>query len=102
MYDVFTQFTVPVIFHADYQVLCDLDLDALLVLGGGVPLEKNTPPKWVQKRAEAAYDVYKCQQDKPMIVTLSAGTAHVPQLIGTDGLPGSYVLYVRVVILCSV
>ena len=70
------------------EAACDKEFDAILVLGGGVPLKENLPPKWVQARASAAAKVYNCLSKKPVILTLSAGTAHVPQLIDSHGLPG--------------
>jgi uncharacterized SAM-binding protein YcdF (DUF218 family) len=85
-------------------------LDAVLVLGGGRPTTLAEPPLYVQRRCDdaatlaqryAALDNAKTtmtirMSDKhPLdlrpavlpILTLSAGTAHVPQLLAPDGLP---------------
>jgi len=71
-------------------------LDAIFVLGGGVPLKFNSPPTYVKGRCDAAAQLYiRCAQlakggkgdQTPAILTLSAGTAHMPQLLSSDGLP---------------
>jgi uncharacterized SAM-binding protein YcdF (DUF218 family) len=72
-------------------------LDAVLVLGGGVPKSVDEPPVYVQQRCNDAAAVVKrhCEEtsrrDKNPsmlpILTLSAGTAHLPQLMSEDGLP---------------
>lgn len=73
-------------------------LDAIFVLGGGVPAKFNSPPTYVKARCDAAAQIYmKCAQllargggggrQTPAILTLSAGTAHMPQLLSSDGLP---------------
>lgn len=71
-------------------------LDAVLVLGGGVPKTVDEPPIFVQQRCNDAAAVVKrhCEEtshgkNSPMlpILTLSAGTAHLPQLMSEDGLP---------------
>lgn len=65
-------------------------LDAILVLGGGVPLSAKEPPEYVQRRCDVVaeiFDVVKKEGDRnvvPNIICLSAGTAHLPQYI----LPG--------------
>jgi hypothetical protein len=41
----------------------------------------------VAKRCDAAAQVYQQSQKAPAILCLSAGTAHMPQLLSVDGLP---------------
>lgn len=86
---------VPVTDLESPEAACGQEFDAVLVLGGGVPLKEKLPPKWVQARAEAAAKVYKCLARKPVLLTLSAGTAHVPQLLDSHGLPGEFACRVR-------
>mmetsp|Transcript_21708 Transcript_21708/g.33200 ORF Transcript_21708/g.33200 Transcript_21708/m.33200 type:complete len:342 (-) Transcript_21708:115-1140(-) len=66
-------------------------LDAIFVLGGGVPSSVTSPPEYVKLRCDAAVTVCKHMSgvtgDMPAIVCLSAGTAHLPQLLSDDGLP---------------
>lgn len=67
-------------------------LDAVLVLGGGVPKTVDEPPLFVQKRCDDAAEVvrmYSKEDDSVVlpILTLSAGTAHLPQLMSDDGAP---------------
>ena len=72
-------------------------IDAIFVLGGGVPAKFNSPPTYVKARCDAAAQLYiKCEKvaegggggkQTPAILTLSAGTAHMPQLLSSDGLP---------------
>lgn len=69
-------------------------LDAIFVLGGGVPNSLSSPPEFVKKRCDAAVAVAKLameakqdDQASPCILCLSAGTAHLPQLMSGDGLP---------------
>jgi len=82
-------------------------LDAVIVLGGGSPSSLEEPPIFVQKRADDAANVVQRRQtlhDQPKrppqkqrelktkssslpILCLSAGTAHVPQLLSPDGFP---------------
>lgn len=86
-------------------------LDAVLVLGGGRPTTLAEPPLYVQRRCDDAAtlahryaaldnakktmtirmsDKHPLDQLRPAvlpILTLSAGTAHVPQLLAPDGLP---------------
>ena len=91
-----------------------MSLDAILVLGGGVPESIDKPPIYVQRRCDdavvvsARYHDYhhlhhhsssssssssrkktkKADDDAWLpILCLSAGTAHLPQLIGPDGYP---------------
>ena len=67
--------------------LKDNFFDAIVVLGGGVPITANEPPIYVQSRCKYAATVYESSSNKPKILALSAGTAHVPQLLSSDGLP---------------
>ena len=86
--------------------------DAILVLGGGVPESIDHLPPYVERRADDAAAVvqrFESFQKRPNrsgetrsdkqreklaidksslpILCLSAGTAHLPQLMGKDGLP---------------
>lgn len=67
------------------------EIDAIIVLGGGPPSSIDTPPVYVQDRCENAADIFhrsvKMKQQGPPILTLSAGTAHAPQLMSDEGLP---------------
>lgn len=67
--------------------LRDRFFDVLVVLGGGLPLSPNDPPLYVQERCKFAKQVYEASSKKPKILTLSAGTAHLPQFLSSDGLP---------------
>lgn len=69
-------------------------LDAIFVLGGGVPSSLIDPPEYVKIRCDAAANIIitaskevKDETEIPVIVCLSAGTAHLPQLMSGDGLP---------------
>jgi uncharacterized SAM-binding protein YcdF (DUF218 family) len=59
--------------------------DVILVLGGGVPSGLYEPPIYVQQRCDDAAAIRGTTQTP--ILTLSAGTAHLPQLLSNDGLP---------------
>jgi Uncharacterized conserved protein len=65
------------------------NLDTIVVLGGGVPETVSDPPVYTKARCKAAAQVYKSvnTNERLKILALSAGTAHVPQLISFDGLP---------------
>ena len=75
-----------------------LQLDAVLVLGGGVPTSLDVPLVDVQRRCDDAAKVVNKRKvlestlrsrrgkDLP-ILCLSAGTKHLPQLLSADGLP---------------
>jgi len=62
-------------------------LDAILVLGGGVPLSPNEPPVYVQRRCDVVAKLLNEMREEkqatqlPKIICLSAGTAHMPQYI---------------------
>jgi uncharacterized SAM-binding protein YcdF (DUF218 family) len=72
-------------------------IDAVLVLGGGAAKAYNNPPAYVQRRCDDAARVVqryslltkrKKNRKKGLpVLCLSAGTAHVPQLLGPTGLP---------------
>lgn len=76
-------------------------LDAILVLGGGRPKSIDHPPAFVERRCDDAIEVVGRrgrsdkvskrlggQEDHTLpILCLSAGTAHLPQLLSVDGLP---------------
>ncbi len=80
-------------------------LDAVLILGGGVPSELDKPPRYVQRRCDDGAAIVQRHQNITdsaagsrsrrrrssrstlPILCLSAGTKHLPQLLSTDGLP---------------
>lgn len=96
-------------------------IDAILLLGGGVPLSPDEPPEYVQRRCDVVARIVDMrmrdeEKEKEMgmgrgdgdfgndggnddgddatlllppisVVCLSAGTAHLPQYIASDGLP---------------
>lgn len=69
-------------------------LDAILVLGGGVPESWKEPPVYVIRRADDAVKVIQRHKNLDEvrgtslpILCLSAGTAHLPQLLSPTGLP---------------
>eukprot|EP00571_Detonula_confervacea_P013802 CAMPEP_0172300628 /NCGR_PEP_ID=MMETSP1058-20130122/2665_1 /TAXON_ID=83371 /ORGANISM="Detonula confervacea, Strain CCMP 353" /LENGTH=338 /DNA_ID=CAMNT_0013010451 /DNA_START=98 /DNA_END=1114 /DNA_ORIENTATION=- len=66
-------------------------IDAILLLGGGVPLSPTEPPVYVQRRCDVVaqiMDKITTHDQLPSVVCLSAGTAHVPQYITPhNGLP---------------
>ena len=59
--------------------------DAILVLGGGVPLAPRKQLPFVAARCQAAAAVWRAASTKPKILCLSAGTAHCPQLLDARG-----------------
>jgi hypothetical protein len=61
-------------------------VDAILILGGGVPSALDEPPVYVQQRCDDAAAVIAKIGPTP-ILCLSAGTAHLPQLMSADGRP---------------
>lgn len=65
----------------------ELIFDAILVLGGGVPEDISNPPTYTKERCKLAASIYSSSIPKPKILTLSAGTAHLPQALSADGLP---------------
>ena len=64
-------------------------LDAILVLGGGLPESSTNPPIYVKERCDIAAKIYQrtSKNTQTKILTLSAGTAHSPQLLNANGLP---------------
>jgi len=62
-------------------------VDALLVLGGGPPVSARVTLPFVEKRVDAAWEVYDAAPTKPAILALSAGTAHAKQMLTPKGLP---------------
>ncbi|CAB9524945.1 DUF218 domain [Seminavis robusta] len=86
--------TTKVRFDTPEEIPDDIvkSLDAILVLGGGVPLSLEEPPLFVQKRCDDAAKIVQryteiFNRNNLPILTLSAGTAHLPQLLSGDGLP---------------
>jgi len=66
------------------------DFDAIIVLGGGRPSTPAEPPLFVQNRCDLAAKYYKEQLlrgSASIILTLSAGTAHLRNLERPDGSP---------------
>lgn len=61
------------------------DFDAILILGGGLPSSLYEPPIYVRQRCDDAAAI-RGDSDVP-ILTLSAGSAHLPQLLSKDGMP---------------
>eukprot|EP00510_Aplanochytrium_minuta_P006148 CAMPEP_0184016600 /NCGR_PEP_ID=MMETSP0954-20121128/7021_1 /TAXON_ID=627963 /ORGANISM="Aplanochytrium sp, Strain PBS07" /LENGTH=293 /DNA_ID=CAMNT_0026297643 /DNA_START=249 /DNA_END=1130 /DNA_ORIENTATION=- len=77
----------------EVEEVCEREFDAILILGGGVPMTENLPPPWVQTRADIAGRVYNCIKGRGgetsdlSFVTLSGGSAHAKQLLKENGLP---------------
>ena len=69
------------------QDLPATDFDVILVLGGGVPKSLEEPPLFVQKRCDDAAAVIQRHGSLIPILSLSAGSTHVPQLLSEKGLP---------------
>jgi hypothetical protein len=64
------------------------NIHVIMVLGGGVPESVNDPPLYVKERCKVAADIFHSfSSTPPNILALSAGTAHLPQLLSHDGLP---------------
>jgi hypothetical protein len=70
------------------------EFDAVFVLGGGAPSALEEPPLYVQKRADDAAKIVRRYQQSSggglaslSVLCLSAGTAHVPQLLSPNGFP---------------
>ena len=85
-------------FESISSIPSNLSFDAILVLGGGVPEDITNPPSYTKERCKAASEIYHktkssssknndLHQQKTKILTLSAGTAHLPQALSSDGLP---------------
>eukprot|EP00741_Cyanophora_paradoxa_P008131 tig00001264_g7868.t1 len=83
---------------------CTLDLaaaqgaapyDAIVVPGGGIDRETGEPPEWVRRRLDAALEVARAHggpdftrsASDEFIITLSAGTTHLPPLLDESGFP---------------
>ncbi|CAM9585554.1 unnamed protein product, partial [Heterosigma akashiwo] len=66
-------------------------LDVIVILGGGVPDTPDSPPSYTKARCKYAKEVYEASKfppnGPPKILAISAGTAHLPQLLSADGLP---------------
>mmetsp|Transcript_511 Transcript_511/g.825 ORF Transcript_511/g.825 Transcript_511/m.825 type:complete len:298 (-) Transcript_511:230-1123(-) len=67
-------------------------LDLIIVLGGGVPLSPDNPPIYTKNRCKYAAEIYHRSRkigssNHAKILAISAGTAHMPQLLSADGLP---------------
>ena len=72
--------------------MVSVQLDAILVLGGGVPLSPKDPPLYVKRRCDVVAELINALQKQsntiPSVLCLSAGTAHLPQYITHhNGLP---------------
>lgn len=72
-------------------------LDAILILGGGVPLAPKEPPVYVQRRCDVVAEIMNAlkkegmEKSLPRVLCLSAGTAHLPQyILPNDGLREHY------------
>ena len=61
-------------------------LDVVFVLGGGAPASLDHPPPYVQRRCDDAAALVERRHSLP-VLCLSAGTAHVPQLLTPNGTP---------------
>ena len=72
-----------------------LQVDAILVLGGGVPSSPKDPPTYVKRRCDVVAKLMNALQEQtndttsvPSVLCLSAGTAHLPQyILPSNGLP---------------
>lgn len=79
-----------------------LQIDVIVVLGGGAPSSIGEPPLYVQRRCDDAARVIELRksimsrstmrtngknENQVPILSLSAGTAHMPQLMSKNGLP---------------
>lgn len=63
-------------------------IDAILLLGGGVPISPSEPPIYVQRRCDVVAQIMDKMHQLPSVVCLSAGTAHLAQYITPhNGLP---------------
>ena len=93
-------------FESISSIPSNLSFDAILVLGGGVPEDIINPPSYTKERCKAASEIYHKtssptnssnghhehnkngqREQTTKILTLSAGTAHLPQALSSDGLP---------------
>lgn len=79
-----------------------IETDVIAVLGGGAPSKLEEPPIYVQRRCDDAAKVVELRKNEMArskmrkfheseylvpILSLSAGTAHMPQLMSQNGLP---------------
>ena len=73
-----------------------LQVDAILVLGGGVHSSPKDPPTYVKRRCDVVSKLMNALQEQtndntpsdPSVLCLSAGTAHLPQyILPNNGLP---------------
>ncbi|KAJ8598821.1 hypothetical protein CTAYLR_008662 [Chrysophaeum taylorii] len=87
----------PGLFRSPSSQLLDVDeavalvernaFDAIVVLGGGPPVSERRTMPFVERRCDAAKQLFDTARAKPKILCVSAGTAHAPQLLRADGLP---------------
>jgi uncharacterized SAM-binding protein YcdF (DUF218 family) len=82
-----TQFKSSQIYTYLQDVTLNNDYDAIFVLGGGAPSSLYEPPLYVQQRCDDAAAVRAAASKDIPILTLSAGTTHLPQLLTAQGLP---------------
>lgn len=65
--------------------------DVILVMGGGRPKDKQTPPLWVRSRLDAAARIYNHQyreaDRKPAILAVNGLSSHVVCPLNDRGLP---------------
>jgi uncharacterized SAM-binding protein YcdF (DUF218 family) len=73
------------LYHSPQELPTALQLDVVVVLGGGVPFSLEIPLPDVQRRCDDAAAVV--QSRSIPILCLSAGTKHRPQLLSEEGLP---------------
>jgi uncharacterized SAM-binding protein YcdF (DUF218 family) len=94
------QHDYPRLFYDPSEIPSSLlrSFDVVVILGGGVPISVTHPPKYVERRCDDAIQVAQRYYKEVTTITssplsrlpllcLSAGTAHLPQLLSADGLP---------------
>ncbi|MGK3752762.1 MAG: uncharacterized SAM-binding protein YcdF (DUF218 family) [Bacillariaceae sp.] len=102
--------SVSLLYNSPNEIPVDIinKLDVILVLGGGKPKSIHHPPLYVEKRCDDAIEIISRRRRKTSgdsdissnirnrdtdinnelaILCLSAGTAHLSQLLSLDGLP---------------
>jgi hypothetical protein len=100
--------SVSLLYNSPNEIPIDIinKLDVILVLGGGKPKSIHHPPLYVEKRCDDAIEIISRRRRKTSgyissnirrnttnynnelaILCLSAGTAHLSQLLSLDGLP---------------